>query len=64
MLRGSLRLPAAGFMQPSKCSVASEVGPASELCRLLHCLPRFWSGGSECGITAGRMQVALGYGVL
>eukprot|EP00965_Chrysotila_dentata_P152812 5050747-Pleurochrysis_carterae.AAC.1 len=63
MLRGSLRLPA-GSMQPSKCSVAREVGPASELGRILHLFPRFWSGGSECGTTAGRVQVALAYGVL
>eukprot|EP00965_Chrysotila_dentata_P157789 5212053-Pleurochrysis_carterae.AAC.1 len=63
MLRGSLKSPA-GSMQPSKCSVARKVGSAFEFGRFLHPFPRFWSGGSECGTTAGRMQVALGYGVL
>eukprot|EP00965_Chrysotila_dentata_P029745 988792-Pleurochrysis_carterae.AAC.1 len=63
MLRGSLRLPA-GSMQPSKCLVAREAGPAFELGRFLHSSPRFWSGGSECGTKAVRTQGALGYGVL
>eukprot|EP00965_Chrysotila_dentata_P014343 475394-Pleurochrysis_carterae.AAC.2 len=63
MLRGSLRLPA-GSMQSSKCSVAREMGPTFELDRFLHSFPRFWSGGAECGTTTGRIQGALGYGVL
>eukprot|EP00965_Chrysotila_dentata_P143111 4728787-Pleurochrysis_carterae.AAC.1 len=51
-------------MQPSHCSVAREVGLAFGFGQFFHSFPRFWSGGSECGTMAGRMQVALGCGVL